>query len=70
MCTMFCVSSGVIQCGVLSPIMFAVYTNGLLRAFKNQEIGVSWHMGHRNSGAFVYADDLNLLLHVALDYLS
>ena len=50
---------GVKQCGVLSPILFAIYTDGLLRRL--QETGVGCHMGHRYSGALAYADDITLL---------
>ena len=43
------VMNGVKQGGVLSPILFAVYTNGLLERLKNT--GVGCHMGSRFVGA-------------------
>ena len=45
---------------MLSPILFAIYTDGLLRRL--QETGVGCHMGHRFSGVLAYADDITLLL--------
>ena len=56
---MFNVMNGVKQGGVLSPILFAIYTDGLLRRL--QETGVGYHMRHRYSGALAYADDITLL---------
>ena len=53
--TLFSVKNGVKQGGVLSPILFAIYTDGLLKRL--QETGVGCHMGHRFSGA----DDITLL---------
>ena len=50
---------GVKQGGVLSPILFAIYTDGLLKRL--QETGVGCHMGHHFSGALVYADDITFL---------
>ena len=41
----FSVMNGVKQCGVLSPILFAVYTDGLFERLKNT--GVGCHMGSR-----------------------
>ena len=40
-------------------ILFAIYTDGLLKRL--QETGVGCHMGHRFSGALAYADDITLL---------
>ena len=56
---LFSVKNGVKQGGVLSPILFAIYTDGLLKRL--QETGVGCHMGHRFGGALAYADDITLL---------
>ena len=55
----FTVSNGVKQGGVLSPILFAIYTDGLLKRL--EETGVGCHMGSRFAGALAYADDITLL---------
>ena len=55
----FSVLNGVKQGGVLSPILFAVYTDGLLERLKYT--GVGCHMGSRFVGALAYADDITLL---------
>ena len=55
----FTVKNGVKQGGVLSPILFAIYT---YRMFKKLEsTGVGCHMGSYFSGTLAYADDLTLL---------
>ncbi len=55
----FNVLNGVKQGGVLSPILFAVYMDGLLDILA--ETGVGCHMGIYFIGALTFADDLNLL---------
>ena len=55
----FTVSNGVKQGVVLSPIPFAIYTDGLLKRL--EETGVGCHMGSRFAGALAYADDITLL---------
>ena len=55
----YTLSTGVKQGGLLSPILFAIYTDGLLRLL--QETGVAYHMGSRFTGALAYADDITLL---------
>ena len=55
----FSVMNGIKQGGVLSPILFAVYTDGLFERLKNT--GVGCHMGSRFVGALAYADDITLL---------
>ena len=55
----FTVSNGVKQGGVLSPILFAIYTDGLLKRL--EETGVGCHMGSRFAGSLAYADDITLL---------
>ena len=51
--------NGVKQGGVLSPILFAVYKDGLLERL--QQTGVGCHMGSCFTGALAYADDIILL---------
>ena len=55
----FSVSNGVRQGGVLSPILFSVYLDGLLQ--KLADSGVGCHWGHLFAGAMCYADDIVLL---------
>ena len=55
----FTVSNRVKQGGVLSPILFAIYTDGLLKRL--EETGVGCHMGSHFTGALAYADDITLL---------
>ena len=45
--------------GMISPILFASYTDGLLNRL--EETGVGCHMGSRFTGALAYADDITLL---------
>ena len=52
--------NGVKQGGVLLPILFAIYTDGLVNRL--EDTGVGWHMGYRFTVALVYADDINLLV--------
>ena len=51
--------NGVKQGNVLSPILFAVYTDGLLERL--QQTGVDCHMGSCFTGALAYADEITLL---------
>ena len=55
----FHVSNGVRQGGVLSPVLFAVYLDGLLEELADSGCGCYW----RNlfAGTFCYADDIVLL---------
>ena len=55
----FTVRNGVKQGGVLSPLLFSIYTDSLLKKFK--ESGVGCHMGGHFTGALAYADDITLL---------
>ncbi len=54
---------GVVNCvkqgGVLSPLLFAVYIDGLL--IRLEETGMGCYMGIRFIGALAFTDDLNLL---------
>ena len=52
-------SNGVIQGGILSPVLFCVYLDVLLIALK--EDGVGCHIGQWFIGALAYADDIVLL---------
>ena len=56
---LFSVMNGVKQSGVLSPILFAVYMDGLLERL--QQTGVVCHMGSRFTGALAYADNITIL---------
>ena len=55
----FTVSNGVKQGGVLSPILFAIYTDGLLKRLEETDVGC--HMSSRFTGALAYADGITLL---------
>ena len=55
----FTVLNGVKQGGVLSPILFAIYTDGLLKRL--EETGEGCHIGSRFTGALANADDIPLL---------
>ena len=55
----FCVENGVRQGGIISPILFCVYLDGLLVQLRNSGIGC--HIGNFFVGALAYADDLALL---------
>jgi exonuclease III len=55
----FNISNGVKQGAVLSPILFAVYVDGLLSKLK--ESGIGCHIGDKYVGALSFADDLTLL---------
>ena len=56
---MFSIKYGVKQDGVLSPILFAIYTDCFLNWL--QVTCVDCHMGHHFSGSFSYGNDLTLL---------
>ena len=55
---MFSVTNGVNQGGVLSPIVFEIYKNDLLKRL--QETAVGCHMGHHVTRAPYYADDITV----------
>ena len=55
----FTVRNGVKQGGVLSPLLFAIYTDSLLKRL--EESGVGCHMGGHFTGALAYADDITLI---------
>ena len=55
----FCVSNGVKQGGVLSPVLFSVYVDDLFKRLESN--GVGCHIGNHFVGCIGYADDLTLL---------
>ena len=55
----FNVCNGVKQGGVLSPVLFCVYIDGLLISL--HRAGLGCHIGHMFVGVLAYADDLVLL---------
>ncbi len=57
---LFSVTNGVKHGGVISPILYCVYIEGLLNELANS--GLCCHKGSMFAGAFGYADDLKLLL--------
>ncbi len=55
----FFATNGVKQGGVISPVLFCIYMDGLLNKLSNS--GVGCYMGGVFAGAFGYADDLKTL---------
>ena len=55
----FTVGNRVKQGSVLSPILFTVYLDSLIKTLKQRNIGCK--IGNKFLGAFGYADDLTLL---------
>ena len=55
----FTLGNGVKQGGVLSPILFTVYLDSLIKTLKQRNIGCK--IGNKFLGVFGYADDLTLL---------
>lgn len=55
----FCIENGVRHGGIISPILFCVYIDGLLQRL--HESGVGCYIGHVYTGALAYADDVVLL---------
>jgi len=56
----FTVSNGIRQGGIISPILFCVYMDELLKRLENEDIGC--HIGRHFYGALGYADDLSLVV--------
>jgi len=54
----FLATSGVKQGGVLSPVLFCVYIDGLFTALASANVGC--YIGRNYVGALAYADDLVL----------
>jgi len=57
--TVFLATSGVKQCGVLSPVLYLLYIDGLLVKLSNS--GVGCYFGPLFVGALAYANSLLLL---------
>ena len=57
----FNVSNGVKQGGVISPILFCVYMDSLIKELRKSSVGC--HIGGVYAGIFVYADDIKLMVH-------
>lgn len=55
----FSITNGVKQGGVISPLLFTVYTDSLIRNIKDSKLGC--HVGEKCAAVFVYADDIILL---------
>ena len=55
----FSVGNGVKQGGVLSPVLFTVYLDGLIDQLRKKVIGC--HFNGHFVGCFIYADDIILL---------
>ncbi len=56
---LFNVTNGVRQGGVMSPLLFGIYMDGLLHELKN--LGIGCQLGQYFCGAVGYADDIILL---------
>ena len=55
----FSVGNGVKQGGVLSPVLFTVYLDGLIDPLKKKGLGC--HFNGPFVGCFIYADDITSL---------
>ena len=55
----FRVRNGVKQGGVISPVLFCVSVDGLLKLLSDAKVGC--YLGHVFVGALAYADDIVLL---------
>ena len=53
------IANGVKQGGVLSPILFSIYMDNLIKRLKDSNIGCK--IGNNYVGVFCYADDLTLI---------
>ena len=53
------IANGVKQGGVLSPILFGIYMDNLIKRLKDSNIGCK--IGNNYVGVFCYADDLTLI---------
>ena len=56
---MFSATNGIRQGGVISPVLFCVYIDELLKRLEREGHGC-W-VGNHFYGAFSYADDMNIL---------
>ena len=55
----FSVSNGVKQGGIITPVLYCIYTDNLLEMLNNS--GSGCYIGYDFCGAVAYADDLLLL---------
>ena len=55
----FPIENGVRQGGILSPVLFTIYMDGLMAKLENSGLGC--HIGENFYGALCYADDLTLI---------
>jgi len=55
----FYVKNGIRQGGIVSPVLFCVYLDGLLQMLRESNVGC--FVGNVYVGALAYADDLALL---------
>ncbi len=57
--TYFNIINGIRQGGVISPLLFTIYVDELIKTIENSHIGC--HIGHVYAGVMCYADDIVLL---------
>ena len=55
----FPIENGVRQGGILPPVLFTIYMDGLMAKLENSGLGC--HIGENFYGALCYADDLTLI---------
>ena len=58
------ISNGVKQGGVLSPIIYSVHVDNLIRILRDCKIGCMYN--NEYMGSFTYADDISLLCHTLI----
>lgn len=66
--SLFIIRAGVPQCGLLSPLLFAVYRDVLI--IRLRESGYGCKFLQQYFGCILYADDISLLSHSANAMLS
>ena len=60
------ISNGVKQGGCISPTLFRIYLDKLLRILRTSNVG--YRYGNQYMGAFCYVDDISLLLPTVSDF--